>query len=46
MSIDKEDRKQRSKSKEGVVFPLADSLESMPDNYQIFIIELKKLIKS
>ncbi len=45
-SKDKDDRKQRNEHKEGVVFPISDSLKNMPQSYQSFIVELKKQIKS
>jgi len=38
-------RKQRGKEKDGVVFPLAENLSTMPEGYQSFITGLKEQIK-
>jgi len=38
-------RKKRNKEKDGIVFPIAESLSAMPQNYQLFIEKLKKQIK-
>lgn len=38
------DRKQKAKSKEGVVFPLADTLNNLPDGYVDFIHSIKQKI--
>lgn len=40
-----EDRKQRSRNIDKVIFPLGESLSKMPDNYQGFISEVKAHIK-
>ncbi len=39
-------RKQRGKEKDKVVFPVAENLSAMPENYQLFISQLKEQIKS
>ena len=38
-------RKQRGKEKEKVVFPIAENLSAMPENYRNFIEEIKKQIR-
>ncbi|MEA3445294.1 MAG: DUF1016 N-terminal domain-containing protein [Bacteroidota bacterium] len=38
-------RKQRGKEKEKVVFPIAENISVMPENYRKFIEEIKKQIK-
>lgn len=40
-----EDRKQRGLKKEKVIFPVAENLSSMPENYQKFIKEIRDQIK-
>ncbi len=38
-------RKQRGKDMEKVVFPIAENLSAMPENYKLFIAKLKEQIK-